>query len=547
MYQYVLFDLDGTLTDPKEGICKSVQYALHEMKIDEPDLDKLECFIGPPLRNSFRDFYHMSDEQCELGIKKYRERYASIGIFENELYPGMKELLKTLHDRGVHLAVASSKPKLFVERILKHFEIEQYFEVVAGSDMSEKKVEKIDIMREALSFLFHVPEEKIPQIASSVPDDTSSLKQDESENGIQAGDYEEARSKAKRIIPVDQILMVGDRKFDIEGAKHFFLDSIGVSYGYAAEGELKEAGATYITDNLDDVYEIILGENPALQTETSNTFKKSFHVLMPLVYNFTLTYAVLFVLQILLDNALNGVFRSYAGWFSAHSSQVAVYFDAFATLLCAVVFFVLYQKEKKKPISLVVKRRQDKRLIRESAWIVGLGAALALFLNLLFSYFQIMASSQAYQEVAGVQYSVSIGWGLLIYGLIKPIEEELVFRGLIYGRMRLYYPMMFCIPISALIFGAYHGNFVQLLYGFIMGCLLAWLFEKYRSLKANVIFHSAANIAVYLVSVMPALNQAMFHVAAVLGCGVLAVVFGFVLIKKDKAAGFKTQISSSNS
>ena len=160
---------------------------------------------------------------------------------------------------------------------------------------------------------------------------------------------------------------------------------------------------------------------------------------------------------------------------------------------------------------------------------------MALFLNLLFSYFQIMTSSQAYKEVAEVQYSVAIGWGLLIYGLIKPVGEELVFRGLIYGRMRLYYPMMFCIPISALIFGAYHGNFVQLLYGFIMGCLLAWLFETYRSLKANILFHSAANIAVYLVSVIPELNQAMFHVASVVGCGVFAAVFGLVLIKKDKA------------
>ena len=535
MYQYVLFDLDGTLTDPKEGICKSVQYALHEMKIEEPDLDKLECFIGPPLRNSFHDFYHMNDEQCELGIKKYRERYASIGIFENELYPGMKDLLKTLHDRGVHLAVASSKPKLFVERILKHFEIEQYFEVVAGSDMSEKKVEKIDIMREALSLLFHVPEEKIPQITSSASDGTPDLK------------HEEALNKAKRIIPIDQILMVGDRKFDIEGAKHFFLDSIGVSYGYAAEGELKEAGATYITDNLDDVYEIILGEKPVLQTNAVGTFKKSFHILMPLVYNFALTYAVLFILQILLDTALNGAFRSYAGWFSTHSSRVAVYFDAFATLVCTVVFLVLYQKEKKKPISLVVKRRRDKRLLRDVAWIAGLGVTLALFLNLLFSYFQIMTSSQAYKEVAGVQYSVAIGWGLLIYGLIKPVGEELVFRGLIYGRMRLYYPMVFCIPISALIFGAYHGNFVQLLYGFIMGCLLAWLFETYRSLKANIFFHSAANIAVYLVSVIPALNQAMFHVTSVVGCGVFAAVFGFVLVKKNKAAGFKTPTSSSNS
>mgnify|MGYP000375794276 FL=1 len=219
MYRYVLFDLDGTLTDPKEGICKCVQYALHEMGIEEPDLDRLECFIGPPLLASFRDFYRMDDAQCELAVKKYRERYATIGIFENELYPGMEELLKRLSEKGIRLAIASSKPQLFVERILKHFKIESYFEVVAGSDMNGKKVEKTDVMREAIAGLFHTPEDCV---------------------------MEQLQKKDGKHLPTDQILMVGDRKFDVEGAQSFGIDSVGVGYGYAEEGELKEAGATAI-------------------------------------------------------------------------------------------------------------------------------------------------------------------------------------------------------------------------------------------------------------------------------------------------------------
>ena len=194
----------------------------------------------------------------------------------------------------------------------------------------------------------------------------------------------------------------------------------------------------------------------------------------------------------------------------------------------------LYQKEKKKPISGVVKRRNQMRLKKDGLLIVLAGMALALFLNIVFSHLHILTSSETYKQVAGVQYSVSIVRGLIIYGLIKPVEEELVFRGLIYGRMRLYFPKVFCIPISALIFGCYHGNLVQAVYGFLMGCVMAWLYENYRGLTASVLFHSAANVIVFLFSMVSVLGKMASGVVASLVSGLAAVIIIGILWQKNK-------------
>ena len=125
MKKYILFDLDGTLTDPREGITSCVQYALKSFGIEEPDQEKLEPFIGPPLKDSFMEYYHMTEEEAECAVDKYRERFRDTGIFENELYGGIHDLLRSLKNSGMHLAVASSKPTVFVERILKHFKIDK--------------------------------------------------------------------------------------------------------------------------------------------------------------------------------------------------------------------------------------------------------------------------------------------------------------------------------------------------------------------------------------------------------------------------------------
>ncbi len=210
MYQYILFDLDGTLTDPKIGITSCVQYALHKLGIEEPDLDELEPFIGPPLTDSFREFYGFDDETVQQAVIYYRERFSTVGLFENDIYPGIAQMLERLKQAGRRLAVASSKPTVFVKQILEHFEILSYFDVVVGSELDGTRVKKEEVVEEALRQLLC------------------------DGNG-------------------HDIVMVGDRKFDVEGAKAYGIDSIGVAYGYAACGELEEAGADVIVETVEEL------------------------------------------------------------------------------------------------------------------------------------------------------------------------------------------------------------------------------------------------------------------------------------------------------
>ena len=217
MFPYVLFDLDGTLTDPKPGITQCVQYALRCMGIEEPDLDKLEPFIGPPLTDSFREFYGMDQEQAAEAVAKYRERFSEKGLYENEIYPGMKQMLENLKTAGCHLAVASSKPEHFVKKILVSFDIDGYFEVIVGSELDGTRCQKEEVVAEALRRFF--------------PDGN---------------------------IPCDDIVMVGDRKFDIIGGREMGLHQIGVAYGYAPEGELEAAEAEYIVNDLDELERVLI-------------------------------------------------------------------------------------------------------------------------------------------------------------------------------------------------------------------------------------------------------------------------------------------------
>lgn len=218
-FRMLLFDLDGTLTDPKIGITSCVQYALRKFGIEEPDLDKLEPFIGPPLADSFREFYGFDEKKAAEAIVYYRERFSTIGLFENEIYPGMETMLAHLKQAGKTLAVASSKPTVFVKKILGYFNIERYFDVIVGSELDGTRARKEEVVEEALRQLRQAAEIK--------------------EN--------------------DKIVMVGDRKFDIQGAKLSGLVSVGVSYGYALPGELEEAGADYIVNTVEELEELLNG------------------------------------------------------------------------------------------------------------------------------------------------------------------------------------------------------------------------------------------------------------------------------------------------
>lgn len=210
MYRAILFDLDGTLTASGEGITKCVQYALSKFGIDEPDLQKLEVFIGPPLMEQFMKYCNFTEEQARQAVVYYRERYTDIGIYENWPYPGIPELLQELKSKGYLLAVASSKPTNFVLRVLDHFGLTGYFHEIVGAEMNGSRTQKAEVIAEALRRL----------------------------------DMEECR---------EQVIMVGDKEHDVYGAREMGVKCIAVTYGYGTIEELTKANPYYFAETVEQL------------------------------------------------------------------------------------------------------------------------------------------------------------------------------------------------------------------------------------------------------------------------------------------------------
>ena len=214
-YTHLFFDLDGTLTESGPGITNCVKYALEKFGINENDEENLKRFIGPPLVDSFMTFYGFSESDAREAMKLYRERFGTIGIFENSVYEGIPEALAKLKDSGKKLYVATSKPEIYVPRILDHFDLSKYFEDAEGSDIEETRSNKALVIKYVIE-----------------------------KNGLE----EEAKA--------NKIVMIGDRKHDIIGAKKNSLESIGCLWGYGSRKELSEHGATRIIERVEDLLEV---------------------------------------------------------------------------------------------------------------------------------------------------------------------------------------------------------------------------------------------------------------------------------------------------
>ena len=214
MFDYLFFDLDGTLTDPALGITNSFKNALKYFGMEIPSYETLCTFIGPPLPDTFKLHFGFSEEKAAEGVKKYREYFASKGLLENEVYPGIPELLAELKKAGKKLVVATSKPEEFSVQIIEHFGLSQYFENVCGSKMDESRSKKDEVIAYAI--------------------------------------------ERNHITDKSKILMIGDREHDILGAKKVGLKSCGVLFGYGSLKELETAGADFIADNINKLKEICI-------------------------------------------------------------------------------------------------------------------------------------------------------------------------------------------------------------------------------------------------------------------------------------------------
>lgn len=213
-FDTILFDLDGTLTDPAEGITNSVIYALKKMGIAPPERKELLKFIGPPLAQSFEKYFNLSYEQSLKAVDIYREYFAPKGLFENTLFDGVPEMLKSLKKDGKKIVLATSKPTVFANKILKHFNLYNFFDLTVGSNLDGSLTNKAEVITVALERLGNIKK--------------------------------------------DRAVMVGDRSHDIVGGIKNGLFTVGVTFGYGSEEELKAAGASHIVNSVKELTEFLI-------------------------------------------------------------------------------------------------------------------------------------------------------------------------------------------------------------------------------------------------------------------------------------------------
>ena len=215
-YHTVAFDLDGTISDPSAGLICAFRYALKKLSMKSESPEALKRFIGPPLHEQFQAEYGMTPEESSRALALFREYYSVYGWWDNAVYHGVKELLAELHARGTRIILATSKPEIFANKILALFGIDRYFDFVGAATFDKSRENKIQVLEYAL-------------------------------------DKSGARADG-----LDGVLMVGDTKYDIEGANAVGIDSLGVLYGFGKESELRAEGATYIAENVSDIIGFVL-------------------------------------------------------------------------------------------------------------------------------------------------------------------------------------------------------------------------------------------------------------------------------------------------
>ncbi|UNP78351.1 HAD family hydrolase [Bacillus nitratireducens] len=220
MYKTFLFDLDGTLTDPKEGIINSVLYALEKIGIEEVNISELDSFIGPPIQQSFVDRYNMNEIEVERAVFYFREYLKQRGLLENKVYDGITTLLQELKDAGNRLFVATSKPTVFAKQVTEHFQLTTFFEEIVGSNLDGTRIKKEEIIAHIL----------------------------------------QTNEELKK----EEMVMIGDRKHDVIGANSNGIASIGVLYGYGSEIELSDAGAIHIVKDVEELQSVCI-ENSTIK------------------------------------------------------------------------------------------------------------------------------------------------------------------------------------------------------------------------------------------------------------------------------------------
>lgn len=213
-YKYLLFDLDGTITDSFESVANCFTYALNHFGVEVKNISELRPALGPPLKDSFMNLYGFDEEKADMAVEKYRERYKIYNTLENKLYPGIEAVLSGLRDAGYKLILATSKPEEYAIKILKYFNLDIYFYDISGASFNESRSEKEDVLKYLI--------------------------------------------EKNRIENLDLAVMIGDRKYDLEAAQLLGIDAIGVLYGYGDEEELSSYKNVFLAPTPEMLYNYLV-------------------------------------------------------------------------------------------------------------------------------------------------------------------------------------------------------------------------------------------------------------------------------------------------
>lgn len=464
MSEVILFDLDGTITDSGEGIMNCVQYALGHFGINETSRKSLEAYVGPPLKEQFIKVNGFSEKQAEIAVSLYRERYVKTGIFENRVYDGIESVLRLLKSSGKRLGIASSKPGIFVNQVLDHFGLTQYFEVIVGSELDGTRSKKAEVIEYALELL-----------------------------GMQ-------NDRAN-------VLMVGDRAYDVKGALQCGIQCIGVAYGYGGIYELETAGAIYIAQTVEDL-KVLAGSarsEAKKQNGKNQISKRAAHMgfwhkiwdaFYPVGIYFLIGLAVVVVASLIIM-ALNDA------WYGYDLETLLVTEQSHQLLLLSIVavvgipiFLRMYLRDRK------LRGIKNKVAVTTYVATAVLMLAASQAVNILIDLLKLNEKFPHYAENVSPQLVTepTLIATILVVGVLTPVVEELVFRGLLFKRLQDYITTPVAIVVSALLFGAYHENMVQFIYATILGLLLAFVLSKTGSISVPIVGHIIANLWSIVVS-----------------------------------------------
>ena len=519
MWRTVFFDLDGTLTDSGEGIVRCVQYALDREFGIKADRRDLRSFVGPPLREQFIRYANLTPEQADRAIERYRERYRAVGIYESSVYPGIPEMLAELRRAGLRIVLVSTKPTEYCREILGRTGIAQYFHYVIGNDMN-----------------------------------------------IPVAGMRDAIEKAVRIIGDvnrNEIVMVGDRRYDVIGAKQCGVGSMGVSYGYGPRGELEYEWPDCIVDNPTELRNVLVGQLRAGTqvgypsgggsldpTAVGEAVKKSrgrrlgdaiykvWRIVYPILLHLGISTVVVSGL-IIFAAVIEGLV-SLPGGMSVYdlvNDQMVLLTGIADAVVVPVAWLFLRADEKKRKAGRreICSLKRNKMGIVQILLIALLAIGIAQAVNFLIAL--IPYEDAVYEETSEQMfYQTGLIMQLAVIGVIGPISEELIFRGLVFRRIRDYGGFLPAALISGLVFGVYHGNITQGIFATIMGILFAMIYEHYGTIWAPIAAHIANNILATLMNAvidrldLPDIVYIIFLVVTFIA----AVVIGLYIFLKDK-------------